>query len=547
MLEYLSVKGFAIIDELSLQFEPGLTVLTGETGAGKSIIVDALQAVLGEKMDLSVVRTGESSSRVEAVFKGLNIELPEGVDAFDELIISRDIRREGRGRATVNGTLTTISHLKKMGEQMVDLHGQHEHQSLLKTPVHLQALDSFSSLDQQVKEFSQLFSVLMDIRARLETVEQGKRDRLARLDYLRFVINELEAAELDPNEEENLLEEERILGAAEKLLLTSSSALEEIYQGEGSAVETVRRCAGDLKQMMEVDGRLGEVVELIENGCVQLEEAGHFLRDYASAVQADPVRLEEIHERLAFLTKLKKKYGSSVEEVIGTLDDARKELALIEEDEEDVESLKYREKELTDQTDNLAANLSGKRKENASSLERSVQKELEDLAMGKVRFSVSFREAGLSETGIDEVEFLFSPNPGEPLMPLRKIASGGELSRVMLALKRILAGADAVPTLVFDEVDAGIGGRIAAVLGRKLQDIARHHQVLCITHLAPVAACAHNHIKVEKAEEGGRTVVRTKYLEDEERIEELARMMGGIEVSHGIIRSAKELLEEARD
>ena len=547
MLEYLSVKGFAIIDELSLQFEPGLTVLTGETGAGKSIIVDALQAVLGEKMDLSVVRTGESSSRVEAVFKGLNIELPDGVDAFDELIISRDIRREGRGRATVNGALTTIGHLKKMGEQMVDLHGQHEHQSLLKTPVHLQALDSFSSLDQQVKEFSQLFSMLMDIRARLETIEQGKRDRLARLDYLRFVINELEAAELDPNEEENLLEEERILGAAEKLLLTSSSALEEIYQGEGSAVETVRRCAGDLKQMMEVDGRLGEVVELIENGCVQLEEAGHFLRDYASAVQADPVRLEEIHERLAFLTKLKKKYGSSVEEVIGTLDDARKELALIEEDEEDVESLKYREKELTDQTDKLAAYLSGKRKEKASSLERSVQKELEDLAMGKVSFSVSFREAGLSETGIDEVEFLFSPNPGEPLMPLRKIASGGELSRVMLALKRILAGADAVPTLVFDEVDAGIGGRIAAVLGRKLQDIARHHQVLCITHLAPVAACAHNHIKVEKAEEGGRTVVRTKYLEDEERVEELARMMGGIEVSHGIIRSAKELLEEARD
>ena len=546
MLEHLSIKGFAIIDELQLPFKPGLTVLTGETGAGKSIIVDALQAVLGEKVDLSVVRTGESTARVEAMFKAPEMELPDGFDTLDEMIIGREIRREGRGRTTVNGAMITIPHLKEIGDRMVDLHGQHEHQSLLKTFVHLRALDSFASLVEEKQEFAEVFRELTKTRERIGAVEQNKKDRLARLDYLRYVINELQSAGLSPDEDEKLLAEEGILGAAEKLLHTAYSALEDLYQGEGSTVETVRHWAGELKQMVETDGRLGEVVDLIEGAGVQLEEAGHFLRDYAATVQADPHRLEEIHERLALIANLKKKYGPTMLEVLRALEEAKQELALIEEGETDLETLKSQEDQLAARAGEMALSLSRDRKKKASSLEGSVQAELADLAMEKVRFSVSFQETGMSETGIDEVEFLISPNPGEPLMPLRKIASGGELSRVMLALKRILAGADAVGTLVFDEVDAGIGGRVAAVLGRKLQDIARHHQVLCITHLAPVAACAHHHIIVEKIEKKGRTVVRTRYLEEEERVEELARMMGGIEVSSGIVRSARELLEEAR-
>jgi DNA repair protein RecN (Recombination protein N) len=546
LLEFLSIKGFAIIDELTLPFKPGLTVLTGETGAGKSIIVDALQAVLGEKVDLSVVRTGESTARVEAAFKAPEMDLPDGFDALDEMIIGREIRREGRGRTTVNGAMITIPHLKEIGDRMVDLHGQHEHQSLLKTAVHLRALDSFASLVENKQEFAEVFQELTEIRERLGAVERDKKERLARLDYLRYVTNELQSAGLSPDEDEKLLAEEGILGAAEKLQHTAYSALEDLYQGEGSTVETVRHWAGELKQMVETDGRLSEVVDLIEGASVQLEEAGHFLRDYAATIQADPHRLEEIHERLALIATLKKKYGPTMLEVLRTLEEARQELALIEEGETDLETLKSQEDQLAARAGKLALSLSQDRKKKASSLESSVKAELADLAMEKVRFSVSFQETGMSETGIDDVEFLISPNPGEPLMPLRKIASGGELSRVMLALKRILAGADAIGTLVFDEVDAGIGGRVAAVLGRKLQDIARHHQVLCITHLAPVAACAHHHIIVEKTEEKGRTVVRTRYLEDEERVDELARMMGGIEVSSGIVRSARELLEEAR-
>lgn len=547
MLEFLSIKGFAIIDELVLPFKPGLTVLTGETGAGKSIIVDALKAVLGEKVDLLVVRSGESAARVEAAFKSPEMDFPDGFDVLDEMIIGREIRREGRGRTTVNGAMITIGHLKEIGDRLVDLHGQHEHQSLLKTAFHLRALDSFASLVERKQEFTEVFRELMELRERFDTIERDKKDRLARLDYLRYVTNELQSADLDPNEEKRLCDEEGILGAAEKLLYAASSALEDIYQGEGSAVETVRRSSGDLKQMVETDGRLREVVELIEGAGVQLEEAGHFLRDYAGRVQADPHRLEEIQERLAVIATLKKKYGPSMEEVLRTLEEARQELALIEDGETDLETLKSQEVERAVRAGKLALSLSRNRKKKAPSLEDAVQTELQDLAMDKVRFSVSFEETDMSGTGIDAVEFLISPNPGEPLMPLGKIASGGELSRVMLALKRVLAGADAVPTLVFDEVDAGIGGRVAAVLGRKLKDIARHHQVLCITHLAPVAACAHHHIVVEKVEEKGRTVVRARYLEEEERVDELARMMGGIEVSSGIVRSARELLEEARD
>ncbi|MDF1525331.1 MAG: DNA repair protein RecN [bacterium] len=547
MLEFLSIKGFAIIDELALPFNPGLTVLTGETGAGKSIIVDALQAVLGEKVYGSVVRSGEDSASVQAVFRDPGANLPEGISCVDdEIMILREIRREGRGRASVNGTMITIPHLKEMGDHMVDLHGQHEHQSLLKTAVHLQALDSFASLENKKQEFSLVFRELVKTRERLDTIERDKKDRLARLDYLRYVTKELQSAELDPDEEERLCEEEGILGAAEKLLHTASTALEELYQGEGSVVETVRGSAGNLKQMMETDGRLREVVELIEGAGAQLEEAGHFLRDYTGAVQADPHRLQEIHERLAVISTLRKKYGPSMKEVLGTLEEARQELALIEEGDTDLETLQSRELDLAARAGKLAFGLSQDRKKKALLLESSVKTELQDLAMEKVRFSVAFQENDMSETGIDEAEFLISPNPGEPLMPLRKIASGGELSRVMLALKKILAGADGVGTLVFDEVDAGIGGRVAAVLGRKLQNIASHHQVLCITHLAPVAACAHHHIVVEKSEERGRTVVRTRYLDDDERVDELARMMGGIEVSSGIVRSARELLEGAR-
>jgi len=548
LLEYLSIRNFAIINDLSLPFFPGLTVLTGETGAGKSVIVDGLQAVLGDRVDPSVVRTGADASLVEARFGDVSVPFPDGVDpgGEEDLVLTREIRREGRGRGTVNGSLAPFSLLRTLGEGLVDFHGQHEHQSLLQASVHLETLDRFAGLGSTRAEFSERFRALSDIRAKVSAFRTNEKERLARQDYLRFVVQELGGASLSADEEERLLTEEKILSSAEKLHHAGLSALENIYEGEMSAFERGRSSLSSLSGMVRTDERLKEIVELLEGAVTQLEESGYLLRDYAASVEADPAHLLQVQERLALLASLKKKYGPAIEDVLRTLEEAEKELAAIQDGESGLEGLAAREAELAAQTERLSAELGLKRREAAQEFKEKVQAELAQLAMEKVRFEVSFGSVPMGETGSDEVEFLICANPGEPLMPLRKIASGGELSRVMLALKRILAGSDRIGTLVFDEVDAGIGGRVASILGRKLKEIARHHQVLCITHLAPVAAFSDRHILVEKTARDGRTVVGVRYLEGEERVRELARMIGGLEVKPGSIESAKGLLEEAR-
>jgi DNA repair protein RecN (Recombination protein N) len=547
LLEYLSIKNFAIIEDLSVPLYPGLTVLTGETGAGKSVIVDALQTVLGDRVDTAMVRTGADMSLIEASFNVDDLEVPENIDGKDgQLVVSREVRKESRGRITVNGSMTAVSLLRRLAEGLVDFHGQHEHQSLLKTALHLNALDAFAGLQHLRSNFESLYRELFEVRSRIAAVQMDKKERLARKDYLTYVVRELESTALSEEEEPNLISEERILSSAERLHQTAASALEETYESEGSSADRTRVAISSLKMLVETDGRLGEIVELLESAVAQMEEAGYLLRDYVSTVEADPVRLKEVGERLALISALKKKYGPTVKDVMGTLNESVRELEMIEEGESGVEELSSREEELVVETDRLAADLGRERREAAGRFQEMVQEELTQMAMEKVRFAVSFEEAPMRETGKDDVQFLISPNPGEPLLPLAKIASGGEMSRVMLALKKILAGSDQVPTLVFDEVDAGIGGRVASVLGRKLKEISRYHQVLCITHLAPIAAFSDRHIQVEKSEKSGRTVVGIRYLEDEERIEELARMIGGMEVTPGIINSAKELLREAR-
>ncbi len=547
MLEYLSIKNFAIIEDLSLPLYPGLTVLTGETGAGKSVIVDALQTVLGDRVDTTMVRSGAEKSVIEASFRDVEVFFPDGMASDDgELVLGREVRRESRGRTTVNGSLAALSLVRSIGEGLVDFHGQHEHQSLLDTALHLAVLDDFAGLLPMRGRFSDRFRELVDVRSRMAAVRMGEKERLARKDYLEFVVRELEGASPSEDEEERLLAEEKILSSAERLHSSARSALEETYEGEGSAVERSRVSLSSLKAMIETDGRLEEIVDLLESAVTQLEEVGYLLRDYATGVEADPGRLLEVQERLSLISSLRKKYGPTTGDVLRTLEESRRELEIIEEGVSGLDDLAAREAELARETAHLAGELARERRQAAARFQEKVQAELTQLAMEKVRFEVSFEEVPLGETGTDRVSFLISPNPGEPLLPLRKIASGGELSRVMLALKGILAGSDRVPTLVFDEVDAGIGGRVASILGRKLKEIARHHQVLCITHLAPVAAFSDRHILVEKSGKEGRTVVKVRYLEEEKRIEELARMIGGLEVKTSVIESARELLEDAR-
>jgi DNA repair protein RecN (Recombination protein N) len=536
MLKSLKIEGFALIDELSLSFRKGLTVLTGETGAGKSIIVGALQSVLGERVDTAVVRSGENAAKIGATFT---------VSDEGALVINREIPREGRSRAVVNGTSTPLAQLRILGDNLVDLHGQHEHQTLLKVQAQLFALDSFAGLDALKSSHESHFRTRVEVIRKIRLIEEGEKERLARKDYLKFVVRELEEADIREGEEEELKEEERVLASAEKLHQTAGHAVETIYQMDGSLTDGVGRVTASLAELLEVDGRLSDIVELLDTSRTQLEEASHLLRDYREKVTADPQRLARISDRLALIGDLKKKYGSSEKEVLDFLHESRQELEAMGLDEEDVGTLKARDEELSRDLIRMANDLSSGRRSAAEELQKRVQKELSDLAMERVRFHVDFEEVPHNETGQDLVEFLISPNPGEPLLPLRKIVSGGELSRIMLALKRILAGSDGIPTLVFDEVDSGIGGRVAGILGKKLKEISNHHQVICITHLAPVAAFADQHILVEKMPQDDRTVVHVKYINDDDRVGEIARMMGGLELTTGIYESARELLEES--
>jgi len=548
LLEYISIKNFAIIEELSMPLYPGLTALTGETGAGKSVIVDALQTVLGDRADTAMVRTGAQMSLIEASFTVADLPVPDGMDGTEgQLVLSREVRRDSRGRTTVNGSLAAVSLLKGLGEGLVDFHGQHEHQSLLKTALHLDALDAFAGLLPLRSKFQGLYHGLTEVRSRIADAQMNKKERLARRDYLAYVVRELESAALREEEEENLLSEEKILSSAERLHQAAGSALLDTYEGENSCADRIRTVSSSLNTFIETDGRLAEIVDLLGSAVTQMEEAGFLLRDYVGSMEADPARLAEVGERLAMISSLKKKYGPTVRDVMATLEESSRELGMIEEGESGLEELHARERELAAETGRLATELGRERRLAAKRFQEMVQVELSQMAMEKVQFAVSFEEVPMRETGEDGVQFLISPNPGEPPLPLKKIASGGEMSRVMLALKKILAGSDRVPTLIFDEVDAGIGGRVASVLGRKLREISRHHQVLCITHLAPVAAFSDRHIRVEKTEKSGRTVVEVKYLEDEDRVRELARMIGGMEVTPGIINSAEELLREARE
>ncbi|NOY86254.1 MAG: DNA repair protein RecN [Deltaproteobacteria bacterium] len=545
MLKRLDIKGFALIDELSLPFGAGLTVLTGETGAGKSIIVDALQAVLGEKTDTAVIRSGENSAIIDGVFR-----VPEAMydlvepGSDGELSVHREIPVEGRSRAFVNGSSMPLSRLRTLGDGLVDLHGQHEHQTLLKVAAHLQALDAFAGLEEKRAQHEETFRRKAEISRKIRHIEEKGRENLARTDYLNFVVHELEAASIDADEEDALRGEEKVLASAGKLQSAAANVLEAVYQSDGSLADGVGGAASSLRGLLNVDARLGEIVDLLDNSRAQIEEAAHLLRKYAGMVQADPQRLDMISGRLALIEDMKRKYGPTVKDVLAFYHGAIRELDEMETGQESEDALRAEENRLGEILVKSARDLSAGRRAAASRLEKRVLAELADLAMERIRFKVDFEDVPHFEKGTDLVEFLISTNPGEPLMPLRKIASGGELSRVMLALKTILAHTDGVPTLVFDEVDSGIGGRTSGILGRKLKEISGHHQVLCITHLAPVAACADRHIMVEKVEHGGRAVIRARFLDGDERVGELARMIGGMELTAAIVSSAREMLEE---
>lgn len=568
MLTELRIRNFAIIDQLDLKLEPGLLMFTGETGAGKSIMIDAVEFLVGGRADSEVVRTGTETAILEAVFH-LDPSVREHIhsilareevdDGTDDVLVSREIRLEGRNICRVNGRVVTLSLLREIGDLLVDVHGQSEHLSLLRVRHHRELLDRFAGADEARTAYVEAYEEWREVSAVLGELQERDQEAAQRADYLEFQIEEIEAARLQAGEEEELQSERSRLANAEKLASLSEAAvaaLEEGLQGEISASDLLGQAVENIDQLADVDEGLSDLRDDAQALSEQVLDLARRVRSYGESVEFNPRRLNEVEERMALIGSLKRKYGGSVEEILQHADQARQELDEITHAEERIEELQAREQELLHEIGRRGEELSAARRDAARALAEGVERELEELQMPGARFEVRIeqrddpkgafvgdRRRAFDRSGLDEVEFMVAPNPGEGLKPLVKIASGGETSRLMLALKGVLTEADETATLIFDEIDQGIGGRVGAVVGRKLAALSEGHQVLCITHLPQMAAFGRGHYYVDKQVQGSRTVARVYKLDGEERVAELAVMLGGD--SEPNRESARALLSQA--
>jgi len=550
MLTELNIKNFAIIDSLNIIFEKGLNVLTGETGAGKSIIVDAVELVLGGRASLEMIRSGCEEAVVEAAFDisdvmGVSEKLGEmGIEKDDNLVIKRTLSASGKNKVFINGSMATIAMLSDVGEFLVDIHGQHEHQTLIKVERHIDVLDEFAALGPLRQEMSGIYSEWNRVKDELVSLKLSEADKEKRVDLLRFQSDEIEKATLKVDEDEELLEERKLLSNAERLYESANTALEILYSQSGSALELIKKAGSKVTDISIIDESMRVTLDAINSASASIEDAALTLRDYVGRISFDPERLNEIEERLDLIGRLKRKYGNTVSEILKYREEVDRELDGIERAEERIGELEREGERLKIKGLKVAETLSEKRKKGSDELTKKVVKELSDLGMKKAIFEVKMERLNdISAKGSDKVEFLLSSNPGEATKPLSKIASGGELSRIMLALKKVLANPTGVPTMVFDEVDSGIGGGIAEVVGRKLREVAEGRQVLCITHLAQIAAMADLHYAVSKNENKGRTTTTVSRLSGDERVDEVARMLGGMTITEATKRHAEEMLK----
>lgn len=562
MLRELHVRDFVLLDDVRVEFGPGLNVLTGETGAGKSMLVDALGAVLGQRTPSDVVRTGASSARVTAVFEAA--ALPQLRSAVDELglpwedgvlVLVREIG--GRARAYVNGQPTTVSALRRLGTLLAEIHGQHEGQRLLEPGSHRELLDAFGggdvlSLRARTEE---LFGRWRQLRSELRALDVGERERAQRVDLLRFQISEIDAVRPRPGELEELVGLRTRMVNAERLRESVASAYQALYGDEGAAADRVGRAAVLLRQAASWDPALVPLVEALESVEAQLSDLAREVHAAVERAESDPTRLEEVESRLAALRALLRKYGDTVEAVLDYRERAARELAGLENADSRRAELEQQVATVEAQLASAVQDLSAARSAAARRLEKAILVHLKDLAMPGAQFRVRLdaeedpdglpvggRRVAVAAWGADRVEFLLSTNPGEPPRPLHRVASGGELSRVMLALRTVLARADPPVVMVFDEVDSGVGGRTGHVIGAKLSELAGVCQVLCVTHLPQIAALAHHHLAIRKVTERGRTRTVVEVLDREARVEEIARMLSGPTPTETARRHARELL-----
>ena len=553
MLIELRIQNYAVIERLSVHLKPGLNALTGETGAGKSIIVGALSLLLGERASAEVVRAGAGRAVVEGVFdvaaraEVLAALADQGIDAEDGLLIlRREVAAEGRNRAWVNGSAATASFVGVLGRQLVDLHGQHEHQSLLQPDEQRAILDAFAGATELAAGVAEAAARMRRARAQLDDLDRRRREAEQRADLLRFQVQEIDAAKLQPDEETRLADEARRLEHSEELAQVAEQLHQELYAGDGSVAERLRELRRTLDHLLRIDPAPEDAREMLDAAFYAVDELGRRMGDYAAGVEHDPQRLEEIRRREDLIFRLKSKYGPGIEDVLATGERARAELELLDTAAFERQSLEEEERVAGDDLRALAQELSARRREAAARLADAVGAALPELGLPGGRFEIVLDALDeIAASGAERVEFRVALNVGFEPRPLARVASGGELSRVMLALKTILAAADRVPTLVFDEIDVGIGGRVAADVGARLHEVARHHQVFVITHLAQIAARADHQLLVEKAEREGTTLTRLTELQGEERVKELARMLGGDPESGTSLEHARELMARA--
>jgi len=570
MLTELHIQNFAIIDKLDLRFGPGLIILTGETGAGKSIILDAVVMLIGGKADTTFVRTDSDAAFVEGVFqlKGPEkeavhsiLQREELMDDPDYVVLMREVRKEGRSVARVNGRTVNVGLLKELGAVLVDIHGQAEHLSLLDPRAHLGLLDRYAEVAQPLSDYRQTYHTLLNLRRELNDLRKAQADADRRLEMLTYQAEEVETARLKPGEDEELRKERDRLANAESLAQNAQEAIAVLEEGSPetpAATDLVGQAAQALATLAKLDPAQSELASQADVLLDTMSDVIHSLRDYLEEIEFNPKRLDEVEERLDLIHSLTRKYGGSIPAVIAYGQEARRQLETITGAAERIDELELQEARLLDKLAKQGNLLTDKRKSAAASMGKGIEAELNDLRMSAAKFRVDFQtkpdlngapihngtRVSFDQNGFDRLEFLIAPNPGEGLKPLVKIASGGETSRLMLGLKNVLARADEIPSLIFDEIDQGIGGRVGMVVGQKLWNLSRMHQVFCVTHLPQLAAFGDEHYQVQKLIQGNRTLTRVERLDGDPRLLELSQMLG--EVGEGTLRSAHELLQVAR-
>ncbi len=549
MLLGLSLKNFTIIDDISVSFTSGLNIITGETGAGKSIIIDAVNIILGEKASPDLIKTDADESRIEALFDISSYPvikerlLSSGFDApGDELLIKRVIYRKGRTRVHINGETATLSILEHVTEGLIDVFSQHEHQTLLKKDSHLRVLDDLGGHGKELRGLSDIYTRHRELSAELRKMSDDVRGLSEKEDFLKFQLDEIQKSALRPGEDQELETEKLRLLNSEKLLSATKSAYEEIYENEPSLSGRLKSLTAEIFEAGKIDEPLGNIARALENAILQIEEASFTLRDYASELSFDTGRLDEIEERLRDIAELKRKYGDTINDILKKSEGIEKELSSITNYDEQLQELRNKLVDAEKIYYKNAAELSEKRKKAGVSLQRVLQKELGKVGIKGARFTAEFTQKDMSSNGIDDVTFLFSANPDEDPKPLSRVASGGELSRIMLVLKEAIARTEGGSVIIFDEADSGIGGAVAETVGEKIKNLSDPYQVICITHLPQVAKFGDSHLLVTKTLKDGKTSVSVNNLDDSERVQELARMIGGLKVTQKTLDAAHEML-----